>query len=113
MARTNWILKCALERSLRGIAATATIDELLHEVAKFISNLPNAERASLPPGFRPGRILSQDDLSHWAERLREPPVQGAAMGALGDLLEVASHHAQLLRPRRGRDYGALPGGIGP
>ena len=86
---------------MREIAATDCIDDLVREVNRFMAGLGSAERASMPAAFRPSRILTQDDIAHWADRMREPgSVDGAASSAVRDLFQCASRQAQHLRPRR-------------
>jgi hypothetical protein len=101
MAQSDGNLRGALERVLREIAATDCIEDLVREVTRFMTGLASAERASLPAGFRPSRILTQDDIAHWADRMRQPgSVDGAASSAVRDMFHFASWQAQHLRPRR-------------
>lgn len=100
MAGADWILKGALERALREIRVTRSMDDLLQEVVRFVAELPAVERASVPHGYLPRHIRTQQDLSHWADRVLEPGGEGAAFAALREVLASAALHAQRLRPRR-------------
>jgi hypothetical protein len=100
MAGPDWILKGTLERALREVRVAHSMDSLLQEVARFVAEIPLADRASWPRGFVPRSIVTQQDIAHWAERMRQPEGQGAAFCAMRELLAVAAQRAQRLRPRR-------------
>ena len=100
MTKTVWILQGALERGRREIAAAESMEALLGEVARFLAALPGVERASVPEGFLPRYIRTQQDLSHWAARLHPLQGEGDALRAVRDLVVHAARHAQHLRPRR-------------
>jgi hypothetical protein len=93
-------------RAHRRLAAAASIDALLGQVALFLQELPMARLEEMAPDCRPRRIDTQNDVTHWAQRLDRNRMLGAqgtrsrGFRIVHDFFTHANAQAQRLRARR-------------
>jgi non-ribosomal peptide synthetase component F len=95
-------------RAHRRLNAAQSIEAVLAEVALFLQELPHARIEEMATDCRPRRIATQEDVTHWSQRLDRQRMLGASGSrsrgfcTVHDFFAHAAAQVQRLRPRR--DY---------